>query len=626
MPKIANFIKKYFQENCLAIFICLFFFIVSFFAVNGFDFKNLKYSGDSITSDEVPHITSGFYYLKTGRYFLNPEHPPLIKDISAILPLFILNPSFPEISFEYPSPKNEEEKEDLFFSKNIFPRDLEITNYHWDNRMLIFNPQNNPDLIIFLARLGVILFNSALLFVLYILLKKYWSKKTAVLGLFLLAIPQFNIAHGSLVTTDFAASVLQLCALVSFAIFLKLSSRDYKKKIFLWLFISSFLFALAFTVKFSSLILIPVSFIGGLIFILVVKKFHFKNLLFYLSSFFVLIAFSFSLTIFYYSFHTKNMDAEGINSQLDINYPKKFPSAVKTFLNKTADGNRFKKAISTYAIGLSMTINRINSAGQSTYFMGKIYGSEGAGQLYFPVLYFTKLPLPFHILTLLSFALFLIFLSKRALRKDSWLNFSVLDLLLFIFIVFYSYKSISSNLNIGLRHFMPVIFAVSILTARGTVFFWNEKFLKKIKMARIDLVLLITMLISTIISFPNYLSYYNILAGGTNNGHRIATDSNYDWGQDIKRLGKWVRDNNVEKIYTHIFSANKLDYYLNNKNKSFNIEDDNLPSSGSYLAISTQELQNNIYDQNLPENKKYSQLKNNLVAKAGKSIFIFKIP
>src|SRR3989344_3884070 len=151
---------------------------------------------------------------------------------------------------------------------------------------------------------------------------------------------------------------------------------------------------------------------------------------------------------------------------------------------------------------------------------------------------------------------------------------------------------------------MPVVFAVSALTARGTAVFWNEKILKKIKMAHIASTLLTIILISTIISFPHYLSYYNILAGGTNNGYKIATDSNYDWGQDIKRLGKWVSDNNIEKIYTHLFSANKLDYYLNDKNKWFNLEYDDLPPSGSYLAVSAQELQNNIYDRNLPEIKK----------------------
>lgn len=617
---------KKITEHLPAIFICLFFFIISFFAANGFDLKNLKYSGNSITSDEVPHITSGFYYLKTGRYFLNPEHPPLVKDISAILPFFILNPAFPEISYDYSSPKNENEKLDLFFSKNVFPRDLEITNYHWDNRMLIFNPENNPDLIIFLTRLGVILFNSIILFVLYFLLKKYWDKKTAILSLFFITIPQFSIAHGSLVTTDFSASVLQLCALVSLGVFLKSSGLNFNKKTFLQILVPSLLFALAFAAKFSSLILIPISFIGGLIFVLTVKKFDFKNVLFYLFYFFILIAVSFSLIISYYSFHSKNMDASGIISQINNNYPRKFSPAIKNFLNQSATGNRFEKAISVYATGLSMTINRMDSAGQSTYFMGKVYGSEGARRWYFPVLYLVKLPLGLHILTILSFVIFLIFIMNRALNKNLKLNFQVLDILLFIFVLFYSYKSISSNLNIGLRHFMPVIFAVSVLTARGLSVFWNEKIFKKIKMKHFALVSLPVIFISTIISFPHYLSYYNILAGGSNNGYKIATDSNHDWGQDIKRLGKLVQDNNIEKIYTHIFSANKLDYYLKGKNESFNIEYDELPISGSYLAVSAQELQNNIYDPNLPEYKKYSQLKNNLVARAGKSIFIFKIP
>ena len=619
-------VKEKIKKNSIAIIICIFFALICFFSVSWFNFLDLKYSGDSITSDEVPHITSGFYYLKTGRYFLNPEHPPLVKDVSAILPLFALNPSFPKVSFEYQSPKNEEEKTELFFKKNIFPRDLEITNYHWDNRMLIFNPKNNPDLIILLARLGVILFNSAILFVLYLLLKRYWGKKTAALCLLFLAIPQFNIAHGSLVTTDFAAAVLQMCALASFGVFLKLFNCASKKKTLSWFFLSSLLFTLAFAAKFSSLILIPVSFIGGLIFILAVKKFNFKNLLVYLSSFAILIALSFSLIIFYYSFHVKNMDTEGINSQLDANYPKKFPPAVKVFLNQMAKSNRFEKAVSVYAIGTFMTINRIDSSGQSTYFLGKIYGSEGAGLLYFHILYFTKLPLPFHVLTLLSLVLFFLLLGKNVFKKEFWQKISVLDFLLFVFVAVYSYKSIFSNLNIGLRHFMPVIFAVSLLTAHGTVVFWNEKIFKKIKMAHLAFALLIIAFISTIISFPHYLSYYNILAGGTNNGYKIATDSNYDWGQDIKRLGKFVRDNNVDKIYVHLFSANKLDYYLNNKHQWFDLKYNELPPSGSYLAVSAQELQNNIYDRDLPENKKYSQLKNNLVARVGKSIFIFKIP
>lgn len=611
--------KEEIKKHWIAILICFVFTLVCFFSVSGFNFANLKYSGDSITSDEVPHITSGYYYLKSGRYFLNPEHPPLVKDISVLLTRFVLNPDFPKVSNDAYHPQ-ESTKEDLFFNENIFPRSLEIENYHWDNRMLIFNPKNNPDLIILLSRLSVIIFNSIFLFILYILLEKSWNKRSALISIFLISVSQFSIAHASLVTTDFTASILSVSALATFSIYLKKRPEGNSP---VWFFLSVFFFALVFVSKFSTLILIPVSFLGGLIYY--VSEGYWKKIPTYSKKFALIITASLLLVFSFYSFHVINSDTDGIRSQLQKNYPQKLPIYGKNFLMKMSEGNSFGKAIATYGVGLSMTINRIDSAGQATYFMGEIYGSEGAGRWYFPILYLAKLSPSFHLLTLLSLILFLRLLTHRQI-KETRFKFSPLSFFIFVFIIIYAYKSISSNLNIGLRHFMPIIFASAILTARGIDIFWNEKIHKKIKMVHATAILLMIMLISTIISFPHYLSYYNIIGGGTNNGYKIATDSNYDWGQDIKRLGKWINDNNVEKIHTHLFSANKLDYYLNNKYQSFNIEYDDLPQSGSYLAISAQELQNNIYNQNLPGDKKYSQLKDSLVARVGKSIFIFKIP
>ncbi len=613
--------KEKIKQHTIAIAICFIFALICFFSVSGFNLSDLKYSGDSITSDEVPHITSGYYYLKSGRYFLNPEHPPLVKDISALLTRFMLNPSFPQISTDASYPK-ESEKDDLFFNKNIFPRGLEIENYHWDNRMFIFNPKNNPDLIILLSRLSVIIFNSIFLFILYLLLVKSWNKRSALISIFLIATSQFSIAHASLVTTDFMASILSVSALAAFSIHLKILSSN--KFSIVWLIFSILFFALAFISKFSSLALIPAAFLGGLLYLILVEKQR-KKIFSYMGLFSVIVIASLSLVIIFYSFHVKNSDSEGIISQLQKNYPRRLPESGREFLLGMAKSNRFGKAVATYAVGLSMTLNRIESAGQATYFMGKIYGSEGSGRWYFPILYLTKLSPSFHLLTLLSLMLFLRLLIKRARKTEIRPGFSTLGFLLFVFAVLYAYKSISSNLNIGLRHFMPVIIASALLTARGLDIFWNNEFFKK-KFAYVAYALMFTMFVSAIISFPHYLSYYNMPAGGTDNGYRIATDSNYDWGQDIKRLGKWVRDNKIEKIYTHLFSTNKLDYYLDNKYQSFNIEYDNLPSSGSYLAVSAQELQNNIYNPALTENKKYSLFKNNLVARAGKSIFIFKTP
>src|SRR3989338_9046758 len=49
---------------------------------------------DSLTFDEVAHIPAGYSYLAKQDYRLNPEHPPLIKDLAAV-PLLFLRLNFP---------------------------------------------------------------------------------------------------------------------------------------------------------------------------------------------------------------------------------------------------------------------------------------------------------------------------------------------------------------------------------------------------------------------------------------------------------------------------------------------------------------------------------------------------
>src|SRR5262245_12656295 len=43
------------------------------------------------TFDELVHLPAGYSYLATGDFHLNPEHPPLVKVLSAI-PLLFLHP------------------------------------------------------------------------------------------------------------------------------------------------------------------------------------------------------------------------------------------------------------------------------------------------------------------------------------------------------------------------------------------------------------------------------------------------------------------------------------------------------------------------------------------------------
>jgi len=50
---------------------------------------------DTLTFDETAHIPAGYSYLTQRDYRLNPEHPPLAKDLAAF-PLLFLNLNFPK--------------------------------------------------------------------------------------------------------------------------------------------------------------------------------------------------------------------------------------------------------------------------------------------------------------------------------------------------------------------------------------------------------------------------------------------------------------------------------------------------------------------------------------------------
>ena len=610
---ITKFLKK---QVVIAFFLCIAFAVIGFLSVEGFNWKDLKYSGNAITTDELAHIPSGYYYLKTGKYFLNVEHPPLIKDISA-LPLLFLNPVLPKISSDTIFPEgyaweNYPPKE-FIYSKN-----LEIRNDEWDwGRVFLFNPQNNPELIVFWARFSVILFNALFLFILYLLFSKVWNKRVALISLFLIVFSQFSIAHGSIVTMDFMSSVLQMLAIVSFSTYLKNFAED-KKTMPLFIITSSF-FSLALLAKFSSLLLLPSMFIGGSIYVAITKK----NCKYLLNYFFKIISLCLVILIFitiFYYFHTFNMDSKDMVAQFNHYYPTGLPFGIKELLVKLVRGSQVFKGLAQYISGVIMVFTRMNVAYQEIFFMGKVYGSEGAGLLYFPILYITKLSIGLLILNLLAILLvaWKSFSAKgKILEKIRKYFKNPLPFLLLLFAFFYAITTFSSNLQIGLRLIMPIILAVTILTAMAVDLFWDKKLLR-IKFSYIFYVLFLAILLSVFSSFPNYISYFNAFAGGTDNGYMIATDSNFDWGQDAKKLVKYVKDNNIKNIYIDIEGNVPLQWYLGDVYRVFNAKKDALPEPGSYLALSISRYE--IY------NAKYKLLENNLIQKVGKTILIFQVP
>ena len=133
-----------------------------------------------------------------------------------------------------------------------------------------------------------------------------------------------------------------------------------------------------------------------------------------------------------------------------------------------------------------------------------------------------KSPLGF--LALLSIGLVLVF-WKHPLTRRLWLPlvFSGGTLLVGIF----------STINIGLRHVLPVYVGFSLLAAVAVMKLLESGRTRKWVWGILG-ALVLWMTASSALSHPDYLAYFNELAGGE--PENILVDSDLDWGQDIKRL------------------------------------------------------------------------------------------
>ncbi len=311
------------------------------------------------------------------------------------------------------------------------------------------------------------------------------------------------------------------------------------------------------------------------------------------------------------------MDNNDIVSQLNHYYPKGLPFNMKNILITLLHVNPIFKGIVQYMSGVLMVFSRMTVVYQKIFFMGNVYGAEGAGSLYFPILYSAKLPIGLLVFNLIAIllAVWKFIFSKKALsqRTKKFLSNPV-SFLIAVFVFCYFAATLSSNLQIGLRHIMPVILGLTILTAKIIVSFWNNKIFR-VKLGYIFSLILLLIFFSVLKAFPNYLSYYNYFAGGKDDGYKIATDSNFDWGQDAKKLIKWVDENNIKKIYVDIEGNIPLQFYIGDAYEVLDLEKYSYPQPGSYVAIAISKY----------EIKNYNFTMEKLIKRIGDTILVFKL-
>src|SRR5262249_53081617 len=106
--------------------------------------------------------------------------------------------------------------------------------------------------------------------------------------------------------------------------------------------------------------------------------------------------------------------------------------------------------------------------------------------------------------------------------------------------------------QVGVRYILPVF---------PLLFIWVSRIVPKFLAARSGTAVIVALLAwhawSGISAFPNYIPYFNEMAGGPRGGPALLDDSNVDWGQGVKQAAEYVRKRRIENVT--IVSFNPFD-------------------------------------------------------------------
>lgn len=178
------------------------------------------------------------------------------------------------------------------------------------------------------------------------------------------------------------------------------------------------------------------------------------------------------------------------------------------------------------------------------------------------------------------------------------------------------YFSFWFPLNVSSRFVLPAYPFLFVLAGRVL----SLEIVNKSSVRTIMGVLLFWYVLSAATIAPHYLAYCNELIGGTANGYRWFADSSYDWGQDLKSLGKFVQEHRIPAIKLAYFGKAIPEYYGIHSTPL--TEPEGCQPTTGMIAISTTKLQG-VYERD-PGCFHWLQ-EYEPIEKIGYSLFIYSI-
>ncbi len=475
----------------------LVFLLIGFMAVRLY----ISVRNTALVTDEFAHIPAGYLDLKAQRFDFNPEHPPLIKMISA-LPLLALNP--PLVG----DPGNVKDWSpwfkfcmDFFYQAGAKCRDV-IT---W-------------------ARVPMILVSCLLAWLVFTWAKTAFGIAGGLFSLLLYTMEPNILAFSRVVYTDIGASLAYLA-------FFYCVWRFAKSPIFQNALLAILAASLSPLVKHSMVIILPI-WILVLAGMVVARKISVRKGMVYVVLTLFVALFLLNLT---YGFHTHAFNSQDLKLvaswfNLDTN---------GCFLNKFLDRYSILPVPADYLKGMDIVVNH-NRLGHPAYLLGQF--STKGWWYYFPCAFFFKTPVPFILLTILGLGWLI---AQAVFRKNGTAAFLLAPFVLYCAI------SMSSQINIGLRHFLPVFPFILISIGGFFQFLWDRRAVLR----WIVFALGIVMVINSLMIRYDPLEYFNELAGGPENGWRYLGESNLDGGQNFYKLAEFLKKTGPENAYMYLIGV-----------------------------------------------------------------------
>lgn len=515
------------------------------------------------TADEPLHIARGMEWLTKGTYS-HVHHPPLA-------PILVgMGPFIDGVRINWSGNKHLDGNKILYHNSSYF-RNLSL------------------------ARSGTLVFYLMSIIVVWMWARELFGQPTAAFSALIFSTLPLVLAHSGLATTDMAMAATLTLALYSFYQWLQ-------KRSTLWGIVFGVASGLAFLSKFSALLFLPVCLLVIAFLYCLKDPNDLDRASFFTVSTMKDLGISALVAVFIiwagyrFSLGTFSGDWSFLYARLERLLES------RTYLSQMLRSIGDFRIIPAHEFGSGIfSVFQQNATGHAPYFLGTPRWSKGGSWLFFPIVFAVKSPIPFLIMA----AGGVILATKRGMINRDWRILVPPAAAIAIFV-----SVLPSNINIGLRHILPVFPLLSIVA--GFALSWGLNIKRWRFSSAFAAILLLWHIASGVHCHPDYLAYFNEFAN--RHPERIVVDSDLDWGQDLARLSKVLKEKNITDFSLAYFGS--ADIYRHGLPTFHELKRDE-PTTG-WVAVSLFFLKATRHYKWLSEYEP--------VATAGKSIWLYYIP